>query len=109
MKRKTNKELANELNELVDELEKYTEMKFMPYLGWYLRDIDEDDATNLPLSRPEGEDFWWIDVPRKWDYPHYRCTERESRLILKKAIKLAHAWLDYVKTVNEIANGGAER
>ena len=102
MERKTNEELAEELNELVDEIGKLTEVKVVPYLGWFWRNINEDDANNLPLSLPEDEKIWWIDIPRKWDYPHYRCTEKESRLILKKAVKLALVWLDYVKTINSI-------
>ena len=85
MKRqKTNEELAKEFNELVDKLEKFTEMKIVPYLGWYWRDIDEDDANNLPLSFPRGENFWWVDIPGKWDFPHYHCTKKESQLILEK-------------------------
>ncbi|MHA1869059.1 MAG: hypothetical protein ACTSXD_13530 [Candidatus Heimdallarchaeaceae archaeon] len=111
MKRQeTNEELAKELNELVDELEEYTDRKIIPYLGWYWRYIEEDDVNNLPLSLPdsEGEKFWWIDIPRKWGYPHYRCTKRETQLVLKKLIKLVHAWLDYIKTVNSIAEEGSK-
>jgi len=97
-----NNTLAEELNKLMKQESVLGDRKIIPYLGWYWRDIEALDSQNIQLSMPEGEQFYWIDVARKWDYPSLYCSEEQTKVILQKAITLAKAYIDFATYTQQI-------
>lgn len=91
-----------ELRELIKKAE-YDDNKLVPYLGWFWRDLDED---NQLLSLTSGE--VWIDPANKWDYPYTRMTKGDTKKlkvmiadICKRAIKLKRLLNKYKDKMKE--------
>ena len=73
--------------------------KPFPYLGIVWRDIDVypefEQFDAISVSYEMG--LWWLDVPRKWDYPTRDLTDKEATIALNLWIAMTEKFLEYIK------------